>query len=76
MTSCMDEIRKSNAKLEWLIQNRENQFDGILVSCKEAARLLGVTNKTISTRIKTGQLHKITIAGSTGIRLSEIYKSY
>ena len=48
----------------------------VLVSCNEAARLLGKSNKTISIMIKDGRLTKTTIGGSTGIRLSEIQDKY
>jgi len=44
----------------------------ILVSCHEAARLLGKTKQTISEYIKQGKLHKVTEGISTGIRLREI----
>ena len=44
----------------------------VLVSCKEAARLLGKSCKTISAMINDGRLRKTTIGCSTGILLSEI----
>lgn len=44
----------------------------ILVSCTEAARLLGKTTPTISKMLKDGRLNKTTIGISTGIRLSEV----
>ena len=44
----------------------------IIVSCTEAARLLGRTKKTVSMMIRDGRLNKVTIGESTGIRLSEI----
>lgn len=44
----------------------------ILVSCTEAARLMGVTRKTVSVMVAQGRLKKITIGESTGIRLSDI----
>lgn len=44
----------------------------VLVSCTEAARLLGKSTKTISTMLKEGRLRKVTIGESTGIRLSDI----
>lgn len=47
-------------------------FPEVLVSCTEAARLLGKTPATISTMIRDGRLSKTTIGQSTGIRLSEI----
>ena len=46
--------------------------DDILVSCTEAARLLGKSAPTISAMVKDGRLHKTTIGISTGIRLSEV----
>lgn len=48
------------------------QLGDVVVSCTESARLLGVTPKTISAMIRDGRLTKVTIDGSTGIRLSEI----
>lgn len=44
----------------------------VLISCTEAARLLGRTTPTISKMLKDGRLHKTTIGDSTGIRLSEV----
>lgn len=44
----------------------------VLVSCTEAARILGVTRKTLSAMIRQGRLHKTAIGLSTGIRLREI----
>ena len=44
----------------------------ILISCREAARLLHRTPSTISLMIQDGRLTKTTISGSTGIKLSEI----
>jgi excisionase family DNA binding protein len=44
----------------------------VIVSCTEAARLLGRTTKTVSMMIRDGRLKKVTVDGSTGIRLSEI----
>lgn len=46
----------------------------IIVSCTEAARLLGKSTVTVSNMIKDGRLSKTTIGESTGIRLSEIRK--
>ncbi len=46
----------------------------IIVSCTEAARLLGKSTVTVSRMIKEGRLSKTTIGDSTGIRLSEIRK--
>lgn len=47
----------------------------VVVSCTEAARLLGKTTKTISMMIRDGRLNKVTIGNSTGILLSEIEKN-
>lgn len=44
----------------------------VLVTCTEAARLLGVNNNTITSMLKEGRLHRSVIDGSTGIRLSEV----
>lgn len=44
----------------------------VLVSCTEAARLLGKTPATISKMLFDGRLHKTTLGASTGIKLSEI----
>ena len=44
----------------------------IIISCKEAARLLGVSPKTVSMMLRDGRLKKITIGGSTGISLHDI----
>jgi len=50
------------------------KFD-VIVSCTEAARLLGRTTKTVSAMIRDGRLNKVTIGNSTGILLSEIEKN-
>lgn len=50
----------------------EERDENILVSCSEAARLLGKSAPTISAMVKDGRLHKTTIGISTGIRLSEV----
>ena len=44
----------------------------VLVTCTEAARLLGVNNNTITRMLKEGRLHRSVIDGSAGIRLSEV----
>lgn len=44
----------------------------VLVTCTEAARLLGVNNNTITRMLKEGRLHRSVIDGSTGIRLSDV----
>lgn len=48
--------------------------DNILVSCMEAARLLGHAPNTITRMINEGRLHKVTLGKSTGIRLSELMR--
>lgn len=50
---------------------REDRME-VLVSCAEAARLLGRTPTTVSQMIREKRLEKVTIGYSTGIRLSEI----
>ena len=50
----------------------EDRDENILVSCTDAARLLGKTTPTISKMLKDGRLNKTTIGISTGIRLSEV----
>jgi len=57
-----------------LTEQLRTRHNDILVSCSEAARLLNVTPATVSTYIKQGRLHKVTLGFSTGIRLSEIQK--
>lgn len=46
--------------------------EDVLVSCIEAARLLGRAPNTITRMLREGRLHRVTIGDSTGIRLSEI----
>lgn len=63
------------AKLDTLIKMIEEDrgyMANILVSCNEAARLLGKSPTTISTMIREKRLTKVTVGPSTGIRLSEI----
>lgn len=57
--------------LEQTIEKRDN---GILISCIEAARLLGHAPNTITRMINEGRLHKVTLGKSTGIRLSELMR--
>lgn len=64
-------IETTLSLLEPLLSRRD---DDILVSCTEASRLLGKTKTTISMMIREKRLNKVTIGGSTGIRLSEILK--
>lgn len=57
---------------EGMVQREEERDNNILISCSEAARLLGKTAPTITAMVKDGRLHKTTIGISTGIRLSEV----
>lgn len=59
-------------RLEKILDKKIEREEGVLLSCTESARLLGVTKKTISEMIKSGRLHKVTIGSSTGIRYSEV----
>lgn len=61
------------ARLDTLIEMIEEREE-VLVSCNEAARLLGKNPSTISEMIREKRLEKVTIGKSTGIRLSEIRK--
>lgn len=60
----MDELRD--------IISGQDQEDTVIISCKETARLLGVSTKTVSMMLRDGRLKKITIGGSTGISLRDI----
>lgn len=60
----MDELRD--------IINGQGAEDTIIISCKETARLLGVSTKTVSMMLRDGRLKKTTIGESTGIELSRI----
>ena len=65
------------ARLDTLIDLvREDMVERmeVLVSCSEAARLLGRNPSTVSQMIREKRLEKTTIGSSTGIRLSEIKK--
>lgn len=44
----------------------------VIVSCNEAARLLGKSPATVSHMIREGRLEKVTIKGSTGVRLNQV----
>ena len=54
------------------LMNKVTGGEDIIVSCNEAARLLGKSPTTISTMLREKRLRKVTIGPSTGIRLSEI----
>lgn len=68
----MTDLSNIITRLESLERRLTNRDVEILVSCHEAARLLGKTPPTISKMLKDGRLHKTTIGDSTGIRLSEV----
>lgn len=59
------------ALMELAAQVGETRIE-VLLSCTEAARLLGVSQKTISEMLKDGRLSKITLGKSTGILLSDV----
>jgi len=65
-------VRESNERLERLMTKMSLEEDGVIISCIEAARLLGRTPSTVSAMVKQGRLQKVTRGRSTGIRLSEI----
>ena len=69
--SSKDRERMDSLLRELAAYNDRNNEE-ILVSCTEAARLLGVTPPTISAMIKDHRLIKKTIGISTGISLREI----
>lgn len=54
------------------LMNKIAGGEEIIVSCNEAARLLGKSPTTISNMIREKRLKKVKIGYSTGIRLSEI----
>lgn len=69
LSALTDRLEKSVCELENAKRGRD---DNILLSCNEAARHLGCTSSTVTRMLKDGRLRKTTIAGSTGIRLSEV----
>ena len=48
------------------------KYDNVLVSCREAARLMGKSPATVSLMLKDGRLKRTTIGDSTGILISEV----
>ena len=68
----MTDIPNIIERLESLEKRLSDRDVEVLVSCHEAARLLGKSAPTISAMVKDGRLHKTTIGISTGIRLSEV----
>lgn len=75
-TQILEEITKVVGRLtsfaDYIEMKYERRDENILVSCAEAARLLGKTAPTVTAMLKDGRLHKTTIGISTGIRLSEV----
>jgi len=67
----VDELTKVTEGIERSVYERDSD---ILISCNEAARHLGKTPATVSAMVRDGRLERVTIDGSTGIRLSEIWK--
>lgn len=65
-------VERLTSVTEDMAKHDEERDSNILISCTEAARLLGKTAPTISMMLKDGRLHKTTIGISTGIRLSEV----
>ena len=68
---CANDRARIDALLE-LFGGPKHEFNDVLVSCTEAARLLGKTPKTISMMLRDGRLKKVTLGKSTGIRLSDL----
>lgn len=70
-----DSDRKMIAELRTEVQRMtEMKIPDVLVSGKEAARLMGVTSNTISAWVRQKKLSKRTMGGATGIPLSELMK--
>ena len=67
-----DVVHRLTSVTEDIERKYERRDENILVSCNEAARLLGRNPSTISEMIREKRLEKVTIGRSTGIRLSEI----
>ena len=65
-------VAQDRARIDTLIELMRGETGEVLVSCNEAARLLGRNPSTISEIIREKRLEKVTIGRSTGIRLSEI----
>lgn len=71
LDSLIGAVRENGDKLECILSKLSGE-EVVLVSCNEAARLLGVTPPTITNMLRQHRLTKVTIGNSTGIRLSEI----
>lgn len=71
--SLSDDDRKRIDSLtrELKLLNKGGRIE-ILLSCREAARLIGRTPCTITTMLKDGRLTRKTIGESTGIPLSDV----
>lgn len=65
--------RQDRERIDKLLELCKPQPE-VLVSCHEAARLLGKTPNTITRMLREGRLHRATIGPSTGIPLSEILR--
>ena len=68
----VDLSKQDRERIDTLIQLFKTKEEDVIVSCNEAARLLGKSPTTISTMIREKRLTKVTVGPSTGIRLSEI----
>lgn len=67
-------VRGNRERLDGIIEKMALADHEVLVSCTEAARLMGVTTTTVSKMIREHRLRKVTLGESTGIRLSEVRK--
>ena len=67
-----DIVRDNNKMLERIEKKMLAKDDDVLVSCTEAARILGVNRSTVASMIGQRRLTKVTIGLSTGIRLSQV----
>ena len=53
-----------------------DERDGLVISCKAAAGILGVTSVQISRLIKSGQLRKVNEKGRRGILYNDVMSYY
>jgi excisionase family DNA binding protein len=67
---CQEDRRRIDALISVL---KEGEGE-VVITCTEAARLLGKTKATISAWIKCGKIHKTARGRSIGILLSEVRK--
>lgn len=63
-----------DAVIELAYALKRRTIPEVLVSCSEAARLLGVSRTTISAYIKQGRLTKRTMDDVTGILLTDLMR--